>query len=133
MLPNTGTGIPKRLRVVEQPSKTYSMNVDRKQIQGIYDGLDAVKQAAYCILNTERYEYLIYSWNYGIELKDLYGRPMTYVKSELKRRIREALLQDKRMKSVENFSFSSKGNSLAASFTVHSAAGMFDMKKEVRI
>lgn len=133
MLPNTGTGIPKRLRVVEQASKTYSMNVDRRQILGICDGLDAVKQAAYCILNTERYEYLIYSWNYGIELKDLYGRPMTYVKSELKRRIREALLQDKRIKSVENFSFSSKGNSLAASFTVHSAAGMFDMTKEVRI
>lgn len=133
MLPNTGTNIPKKLRIVKQPSRTFYMNVNKKQIIGTCDGLDAVKQAAYCILNTERYEYLIYSWNYGIELKDLYGRPVPYVKSELKRRIKEALMQDQRIRSVDAFSFRSIGNGLEASFTVRSDAGIFDMTKEVMI
>ena len=35
------------------------------------DETEAVRQAAIKILNTERYENEIYSWNYGIELKDL--------------------------------------------------------------
>ena len=37
------------------------------------------------ILNTERYQYIIYSWNYGIELIDLYGQPVSYVIPELKK------------------------------------------------
>lgn len=131
MLPNAGSGIPQRLKIVEQPSRTFYMDENKKQVIGSCDGLDAVKQAAFCILNTERYEYLIYSWNYGIELKDLYGRPIPYVKSELKRRIKEALMQDRRIRSVDAFSFHGRGNSLAVSFTVRSDAGTFDMTKEV--
>lgn len=35
------------------------------------DGMEAVKQAVYKILQTERYKYVIYDWNYGVELEDL--------------------------------------------------------------
>ena len=133
MLPKTGTVLPKSLKVVEQPSRTFFMDVDKKRILGLCDGLEAVRQAAYCILNTERYEYLIYSWNYGIELRDLYGRPVLYVESELKRRIKEALMQDKRIRSVEAFSFSGSHGKLSVSFTVKTDVGEFEMGKEVKI
>lgn len=33
-----------------------------------------MKQAIYKILQTERFEYLIYSWNYGIELNAVVGK-----------------------------------------------------------
>lgn len=64
-----------------------------------------MKQTIYCILNTERFEHLIYSWNYGIELKNLIGESSTYVVPELQRVITEALLQDDRIEEVNNFNF----------------------------
>lgn len=130
MLPKSSIQIPNKIKITHQPSRTYCMDTTKKRIVGIHDSLGAVKQAAYCILNTERYDYLIYSWNYGIELKNLYGRPVPYVKSEIKRRIKEALLQDDRIHSVEDFSFSNKKGSLTVAFTVQSIAGSFNMTKE---
>ncbi len=97
--------------VVEpMPSLTYAMNIREKEFDkqqnnfiGKIDGTEAIRQAVIKILNTERYEHEIYSWDYGIELKDLYGQPMVYCMSEIKVRITEALLVDDRIESVENF------------------------------
>lgn len=97
--------------VVEpMPSLTYAMNIREKEFDkqqnnfvGKTDGTEAIRQAVIKILNTERYEHEIYSWDYGIELKDLYGQPMVYCMSEIKVRITEALLVDDRIESVENF------------------------------
>lgn len=134
MLPKTtGIVVPVSLKEKERPSWTYGMDLEGKRFSGMVDGVDAVRQAVYCILNTERYDLLIYSWNYGAELKDLYGHPMPYVKSELKRRIREALMQDDRIHSVDSFLFAHEQGKLAVSFKVHSVFGEFDAKKEVGI
>lgn len=81
---------------------------------------------------TERYQYIMYSWNYGIELLDLFGEPVTYVCPELKRRISEALLCDDRIRNVDHFEFSypQKGV-IHVSFTVHTLYGDVDVEKEV--
>ena len=56
----------------ELPSKTYKLNtnvnnqIEATRIIGFVDNLDAVRQAIYHILMTERYAYLIYDDNYGI-------------------------------------------------------------------
>ena len=63
----------------EQPSLTYKMDIDKKQIRGFADELEAMKQAVYKILLTERYQYIMYSWDYGIETLDLYGEPVSFV------------------------------------------------------
>lgn len=132
MLPKgTGAVVPITLKEAQQPSWTYGMDFERKRILGTVDGTDAVRQAVYCILNTERYDHLIYSWNYGVELKDLYGRPIPYVKSELKRRIKEALLQDERILDVSIFSFSHRQGKLCVSFIVRSVFGDIRAEKEV--
>lgn len=131
MLPNTGDLLNMDLEVTTIPSKTYQIKDDR--IAGMVDGLDAVKQAVYCILNTERYDWLIYSWNHGVELKRLYGKPMGYAKSELKRRIKEALTQDERIQSVDAFSFEVSGRKLIAAFTIHTVFGEIEEKKEVTL
>lgn len=105
----------------------YKMNTKSKNINGYIEGLETMKQVIYKILNTERYEYQIYSWNYGIELKDLLGEPLDYVCAELQRRIIEALIQDDRIISVDNFSFESyKKNVLETRFTVHTIFGDID-------
>ena len=131
MLPDSGSMLKQDFEIVERPSKTYRFQAE--QITGYADGLEAVKQAALCILNTERYDWLIYSWNYGVELKGLFGKPMGLVKSKLKKRIKEALMQDDRIQSVDAFSFETSGRKLAVSFTIHTKFGDIEVAKEVKV
>lgn len=102
-------------------TKKYSKSVTT--CNSYIDELDAVKQAIYLILSTERYEFPIYSWDYGVELIDLYGKPMPYVMSELPRRITEALTQDNRIDDVIDFEFEKNGKKLHTTFTVVTNAG----------
>lgn len=131
MLPGSGDILKQEFQVVEQPSKAYRL--DGEHVRGYVDGLDAVKQAVYCILNTERYEHVIYRWNYGVELKDLFGKPAGLAKSKLKKRIREALTQDSRIQSVDAFSFIQNGRKLQVQFMVHTSLGEIQAEKEVNI
>ncbi|MBU3193458.1 DUF2634 domain-containing protein [Clostridium algidicarnis] len=106
-----------------QPTKTYKIKDGR--IIGFCDGIEALKQSIYLILNTERYEYLIYSWNYGSELKGVIAKDKDIAESEFKRRVREALLQDNRIKNVDNFIFEYEKDSVLVKFTVFSIYGQF--------
>lgn len=113
------------------PSTTYQIRKEKKEVQGMTDGLEAMKQAIFKILFTERYQYAIYDWSYGIELKDLIGKPKSFVIPELKKRIMEALLADDRIQDVKNFTFSSYKNSLTVKFLVETIYGNLEGTKEV--
>lgn len=115
------------------PTRTYRLNTNGDSISGYTDGLDAVKQAVFLILSVERYQYPIYSWDYGVELAGLFGKPIGYVQPELERRIQEALLQDDRIHKVDNFTFTKERGKICASFTVHTAFGDLQAQKEVEI
>lgn len=112
-----------------QPSKTFQIKENR--IIGICDKLDALKQSIDLILSIERYKYPIYSWNYGIELNDLYGEHISYIIPELERRIKESLLQDDRIKYVDNFNFKITKNTVYTTFLVHSIYGDISVEKEI--
>ena len=93
-----------------------------------------MEQAIYKILLTERYQYLIYSWNYGIELKDLFGKPISYCCVELERRIKEALLQDTRITNVYNFEFENpKFETVLVKFIADTIFGEVNITKEVKL
>ena len=117
------------------PNKTYRMMIDDDRISGtITENLEAIEQAVYKVLNTERYQYIIYSWNYGVELAELFGKPIPFVLPEIPRRIKEALTQDDRITDVTNFDLSyDKGGSVLAKFTVITIYGSLQAQKEVRI
>ena len=122
------------IEIKTQPSLNYKMNLDRETVNGMCDKQEAMKQVIYKILNTERYKYLIYSWNYGIELEDLFGRPAKAVTGELERRITEALIQDDRINSVDSFVFdTSNRHKVAATFTAHTIFGDIEAESEVTI
>lgn len=133
MLPNTRNDLLNDFEFQSLPSFTYQLDMEKNCMAGKCDGVLAMKQAIYKILNTERYENHIYSWNYGIELKSLYGKPTSYVIPELKRRIQEALLQDDRIDSVDGFSFETNQEKILAKFTVHTNLGEFKEEMEVVI
>lgn len=110
-------------------TKTYKVLPDKTQ--GYVDDIEALQQAIYKVLNTEKYEYPVYSFNYGIELENLIGKDIIYVKIEMKRRIQECLLQDERIKSVENFQFNITGDEILCTFDVSSIYGDLTITKEV--
>lgn len=114
---------------VPETSRTYKTMSDR--IQGFTDELDALQQAIYKVLDTDRYEYAIYSGNYGIDIESLIGKDRDYVQVELKRRIQECLLEDERITRVDNFSFIVTGDSLTCSFAVTSIYGELQITREV--
>ena len=134
MLPETGNILKQDFKIRQIPSKTYRLNVmgvsdntegiEIKRISGMLDGLEAV---------TERFDCLIYSWNYGVELNGLFGKSLGVAKSKLKKRIREALTRDDRIVSVDAFSFTNKGRKLLVSFRVQTKFGTVDTQKEVEI
>ena len=119
--------------VTEQTSKTYCLNIEKNTISNFCDGIEAMKQTIYCILNTERFEHLIYSWNYGIELKHLIGENTTFVIPELERVITEALLQDLRITEVKDFDFEINRNEIKVKFTVVTNIGKFEAEKVVSV
>ena len=68
MIPSTVGILEEDFEMDEGESRTYRMAHKNKRIQGRVDGLEAVQQAAFKILNTERYQHIIYSWDYGISV-----------------------------------------------------------------
>ena len=133
MIPEGASFFREDFEVGEEPSRNYRMDIGGQAVRGKVDGLAAMEQAIFKILSTERYQYLIYSWDYGVELSDLFGEPVSYVCPELERRIAEALLQDDRVEGVDGFEFEISGGMVKAMFTLHTVFGSMEAGKEVAV
>ena len=132
MIPAIAPFLERNFEIKKQPTQTYRMDMEIRSAQGYTDGLEAMKQVIHKIILTERYQYMMYSWNYGIELLDLMGEPVSYVCPELERRISEALLCDDRIEGVDHFTFDvSQKGVVHISFTVHTVFGEVKAEREV--
>lgn len=132
MIPVSGAFLAQDFEIGQQPALTYRMDTGNHLIMGYADNLEAMRQAIYKIIMTERYQYIIYSWDYGIELLDLFGEPVSYVCPELERRITEALLWDERIQGVDDFGFEIPEKGVVhVSFTAHTVFGDVQAGREV--
>ena len=117
-----------------QPSKTYQLDLSRKRITTMVDGQEAIIQAVQKILYTERYAYVIYSSQYGVELDRLIGKDYDFIKADIQRTIEEALFVDDRILSLSDFEMEKIGlDKMAVTFIVHSIEGDSNMSMEVTI
>lgn len=133
MIPNIDDDLMSDVELEKQPTLTYEVKLDEDRIGNYIDGIEAMKQTIYHIINTERYQYLIYSWNYGIELVDLFGKPITYCYPEIKRRVEEALLQDERISEVYDFEFSYLKGDILVRFKVTTDYGEIKAERKVNV
>lgn len=133
MIPSADKFLQGTIETSRQPSLTYKMNIEDETITDTCDKLEAMKQAIYKILNTERYQFIIYSWNYGVELAELFGEPISWCIPEIERRVREALMQDDRITDVVDFEFETEGNVVSTTFIVRTIFGDIEAEKEVII
>lgn len=132
MIPNIPE-LTTTLKEVTKPSRDYQVTSTKDRIQGYVDGIEAVKQAIYFILNTERYEFPVYSWQYGVELIDLIGKPPQVIVPEIKRRIRDALTADDRILSVDDFEFEFNKKKVHVSCVATTIYGDLLVEREVDI
>ena len=117
----------------QMTSYTYNINRNTNRISGYIDDKDAIIQAIYLILQTERYESMIYNWYYGVEFDGLIGKQRDYVTSELQRVIREALTEDDRILEVSDFEITYTEDSALIVFLVETNIGDITVEWEVNI
>lgn len=86
----------------------------------IVEGNEAIKVWVYKAILTPRYNYSIYTWDYGSELLDLIGKAYTpsLTKEEAKRLIKEALEINPYILDVEITDISFKDSILSATVKV---------------
>jgi len=131
MIPAGSTLANAPIREVRRPSRTWKLDLEARRVTGTIDGLEAVKQAVFKLLQTARYRFEIYSFQYGHELERLIGTSPVFLQSEVSRFLQETLLQDERILGVEQLQVSAAGENLLVKFTVVSHAGIFQVSQEV--
>ncbi|MEG1428043.1 MAG: DUF2634 domain-containing protein [Oscillospiraceae bacterium] len=129
MIPFAGKEINMGTFEVQKPSLTYKMTGNR--IEGVTEGRAALEQAIRLILQTERYAYALYSWNYGIELENLFGLNPDLLAALLETRIKEALKQDDRILDVRDFTFTGRGGVVHCAFVAETIFGEVEGEKDV--
>lgn len=111
-------------------SKTY--RVLNGRVVGWIDNKQALRQAIEKLLHTERYMHEIYTDEYGIELQALIGENFDLVEAEIGRIIKEALLADDRIVSVEHIQATKlDSTSLLITFSVESIFGTLAFEEVV--
>lgn len=116
--------------IAEQATRTYRLSFDGRNSAGMLDGREAMKQAIYLILNTERYRYEMYSWDYGIELEELIGAQNSdTLQVNVRNAITDALMQDDRITEVSDFEFKREHGCLTVTFNVATTEG--DIQSEL--
>lgn len=110
-------------------SKTYAVDFDQGKVRGFADKRDAMQQAVYKRLQTWQFAHDVYDSRYGFEAQGLIGYEEGYVKSELKRRIKETLLKDDRILEVGSFTFQrgEQDDVLHTRFSVRTCFGVFTL------
>lgn len=122
-----------RARMEDQPSLTFWRNPSTGRIEGTADGLKAVSQSVEVALSIERFRWPIAGPYFGMEWGGLIGQDPGYVAAELLRRVKDALSIDSRVKEVDQFTFTTDGESLTASMRVRTVFGDIERQEEVRL
>lgn len=133
MIPSAYTEDLQESFSIETPvSRTYKLRFDGKPSVGMTDELEAVKQAIYLLLQTDRFLHPIFSWDYGIEREDWQEEDSEEeLESLIEDSITEALLQDDRIPEVTDFEFTRHREILSVAFTVHTIFGETQEEMEV--
>lgn len=114
------------------PSNEWVVDFETGMNTEPQDILEAIEQDMKFALGTERFKYPIMGGNFGVTLNDLVGSDYRYIKSEIERRIKDALSIDDRVDSVDSFTFTQTDNEgLLVNCVVHTVSG--DIPIDLRV
>ncbi|MFD0712853.1 DUF2634 domain-containing protein [Paenibacillus sp. GCM10027626] len=110
--------------ITAEPSRTYRLDPASGRISGHIDGIEAVRQAVFKILRTERFAHVIYSGDFGHDIRQ--SGDFSY---QLEGWIHDALTQDDRIDDITDFKLDISGDQALIQFTVVSAYGRFNISE----
>lgn len=114
-------------------TRTYKVDSYNKRIIGTTDGQPAIEQAILKNFDTERFAYVIYSKNYGIELEKYIDKDYDFIRSDLQRAIEECLLVDARIYSINNLQFTQEGlDYMSITMDIETEQGVLTTTLEVK-
>lgn len=85
-----------------EPGLTYKIDTNTNRITTMIDNDDSIIQAVHKNLNTQRYAFDIYGWAYGLDMEMFVAEDLEYIQLHLPKYLRESLLRDDRIVSVDN-------------------------------
>lgn len=113
--------------------KTYKIDFEKKEIGELIEGKEAVKQAIYMALITQRYKYPVFPHAYGTDFESAMNLGYVKAMGKVKNEITESLLCDDRIVSVEGFEFERIGTKMLVKFTVVTVFGYISYETEVEL
>lgn len=100
----------------------------------IVEGLEAVRTWCWKTLHIERYKYLIYSWDYALDMEQFVGQTFnSLTKVEIIREITEGLMQNEYVTSVDNFNITAEKKKVFVEFSINTVYGNIEGRREVVI
>jgi Protein of unknown function (DUF2634). len=132
MIPNNEL-LTSEIEVINHPNLTYHIDFVLNEMRGMITDAESLKQHIFMMLSTERFQHSIYSWNYGVELIDLFGQPNELIMAEIQRKVEDCLSIDNRIINVDDFGFETNGNKIVCNFTVNSVFGEISIREGVVI
>ncbi|MCT4544430.1 MAG: DUF2634 domain-containing protein [Vallitalea sp.] len=98
----------------------------------IVEGLEAIKVWCWKVLHTERYKYLIYTWDYAIDIEQFIGKSLSnFNKVEIIKEITEGLMQNMHVTSVDNFIITTEKKEIFIEFNINTEYGVLKERKKV--
>lgn len=98
----------------------------------IVSGLGAVKSWVFRTLQTQRYRFKIFTWNYGADMNAFVGKILTDKnKIDLIKEITDCLMQNKHIKRVYDFEFNTDDRIVTINFKVMTEYG--DLSEVMRL
>lgn len=107
------------------PSYTYGVDFINGRVVKMIDGTDAMEQAIYKALRTDRFSQEIYHESYGSDVHDLNGTSLAVSAVMIEQYVIDCLLQDNRITDVRDFEVTQGDDidSVVVSFTVETTEG----------
>lgn len=106
--------------------REYGIDFVTGQLTGkIVEGIDALKVWIWFALQTPRYRYPVYTWDYGNEFEDLIGQGYSeeYIEAEAQAMTEDCLLVNEHIEGIADFSAVIENSRLIVSFTAETAFG----------
>jgi hypothetical protein len=114
--------------------KEYEIDFKTGQLTGnTVEGLEAIKVWIWLVLQTPRYRYYVYSWDYGNEFEDLIGQGYTeeYIEAEAQRMTEDCLLVNENIQSISDFSVSMEKDTLTITLTANTIYGDIEINQPI--
>ncbi len=130
MLPETRNpyGVKSKLK---KENRTWQIK-DGDVTEKIIDEKEALLQRLQLELETEKFEYSIFSWNYGIKTRDLLGQPPTFIVAKIDFRVENMLKKYEEVTGIKDrLAIEIEPGELILIYELTSVYGTFVVGREV--